>query len=664
MDNKKFSRILTPGVSLYFWTIFILIGILTYYNYWLAILGLGIFVYLFYHNARNKYVTNREIKKYIENLTFHVDTATKDTLLHFPLPMVVLQLNGIITWYNAEFASIFENQALFEQPITSFVEELDVKKLIAKQQGGSFSLSLHCKDKYYKVMGNIVKVESITDTGYIIVLYWMDHTKLTQLKQLSEQKKSVESIIMIDNYDEVMQSTDDVNRPQVLAEIDKRLTQCVSFTNGVLKKFERDKYLLIFEHQYLKVIEEKKFDILDQIREINISNTIPVTLSIGIGLNGETVAQNDIYAKAAIDIALGRGGDQVVINDHGNLRFFGGKTKEVEKRTKVKARVMAYALRELITQSSQVLIMGHQNADIDVIGAAIGLYGAVKRRKQKGYIVLGSYNESVKNLLTRIQKNEGFENAFLTPNQALDIIDGQTLLVVVDTHRSSFTDCPTLLERTNHVVVIDHHRRAAEFIDNTVLVYHEPYASSTCEMVTEILQYIEDDVKLSTIEAEALYAGIVIDTKNFTFKTGVRTFEAASFLRRAGVDTVSVKQLFQSDLDTYVARANIVKAAQIYRKQIAVSATQVAIKDIQMVIAQAADELINIKDVKASFVLCQAEENILISGRSWGQINVQVILEKLGGGGHLSVAGAQLTELTLEEAQERLKQVIDEYLDS
>ncbi len=664
MDNKKFSRILTPGVSLYFWTIFLLIGILIYYNYWLAILGLGIFAYLFYHNARNKYVTNREIKKYIENLTFHLDTATKDTLLHFPLPMVVLQLNGIITWYNAEFASIFENQALFEQPITSFVEELDVKQIISKQQGGSFSLSLHCKNKYYKVMGNIVKIESRTDTGYIIVLYWMDHTELTQLKQKIEQKKSVESIIMIDNYDEVMQSTDDANRPQVLAEIDKRVTKCVSFTNGVLKKFERDKYILIFEHQYLKVFEEKKFDVLDQIREINMGNTIPVTLSIGIGLNGETVTQNDIYAKAAIDIALGRGGDQVVINDHGKLRFFGGKTKEVEKRTKVKARVMAYALRGLMRQSSQVLIMGHQNADIDVIGAAIGLYGAVKRQNQKGYIVLGSYNETVENMLGRLEKNEGYQDAFITPSQAIDIIDGRTLLIVVDTHRSSFTDCPTLLERTNHVVVIDHHRRAAEFIENTVLVYHEPYASSTCEMVTEVLQYIEDDIKLSTIEAEALYAGIAIDTKNFTFKTGVRTFEAASFLRRAGVDTVSVKQLFQSDLDTYVARADIVKAAQVYRKHIAISATQSTAKNIQMVIAQAADEMINIKDVKASFVLCDIEDTILISGRSWGQMNVQVVLEKLGGGGHLSVAGAQLTDVTLEEAQDKLKQMIDEYLDS
>ncbi|MDK2798788.1 MAG: cyclic-di-AMP phosphodiesterase [Clostridiales bacterium] len=662
MDNKKFYRILIPGVSVYLWIIFIFIGVLVFYKHWLiAAIAFLIFCYLLYYNARSKYLKTREITKYIENLTFHVDSATKDTLLHFPLPMVVLHLDGIIAWYNSSFGKIFEGEELFEKPIQSFIKDIQISKLIEDQHNISFNFTY--KERYYHILGNVVKIDSVPDANYMIVLYWIDHTELKNLKSKYRDEKMIESIIMIDNYEEVMQSTDDAYRPQVLADIDRRLTSWVSFTGGVLKKFERDKYIFIFEHKYLNKFEEKKFDILDSIREINIGNKIPVTLSIGIGLNGDTIAQNDAYARAAIDIALGRGGDQVVIKDGDQLKFYGGKTKELEKQTRVKARVVAYALRELISQAEQVIIMGHQNGDIDSVGASIGLYRGVKNKGKVGYIVLNSFNPTVHNLLSRLEKVEEYHDVFISRSQAIDMVTDKTLVIVVDTHRTSFTECPELLQKTDHIVVIDHHRRGVEFIENAVLTYHEPYASSTCEMVTEILQYMEEKVKLSTLEAEALYAGITVDTKHFSFKTGVRTFEAASFLRRAGVDTTSVKQLFQNDLDTFIARADIVKAAEIFRDNIAISVCPENIKNAQLIVAQAADELLNIMGITASFVMCKVNDEIIISGRSLGDINVQVILEKLGGGGHLTVAGAQLADVSVESAREQLKMAIDKYFD-
>ncbi|NLY43774.1 MAG: phosphoesterase [Clostridiaceae bacterium] len=574
--------------------------------------------------------------------------------------MVVLNLNGVITWYNPSFGELFHNRELFEMPINLLVKELPVSRLMENKDNISFYIS-H-EGRYYRVVGNYAKVDSSDTTNYMIVLYWIDYTVLKVLEEKYVNEKVIECIIMIDNYDEIMQSTDDTNRPQVLAEIDRRLNNWFSFAGGVLKRFERDKYIYIFERKYLSQFEKRKFDILDQVREISMGNKIPVTLSIGIGLGGGTLAQNDAYARAAIDIALGRGGDQVVIKDGNELRFFGGKTKELEKRTRVKARVVAFALRELILQSEQVMIMGHQHGDIDSVGASIGLLRGVRNRGKKGYIVLSTYNPTVNNLLMKLQKEADFREVFISKSQAMDRVTDKTLVIVVDTHRASFTECPELLKKTKNIVVIDHHRRGAEFIDNNVLVYHEPYASSTCELVTEILQYMDEKAKLSPVEAEALYAGIAVDTKNFVFKTGVRTFEAASYLRRAGVDTASVKLLFQNDLATYAARADIVKTAQIMDNGIAISVCPDNIKNAQLIIAQAADELLNITGVIASFVMCRVNEEILISGRSLGDVNVQVILEKLGGGGHLTVAGAQLSHMSMEEAMSELKKAISDYM--
>jgi cyclic-di-AMP phosphodiesterase len=387
-------------------------------------------------------------------------------------------------------------------------------------------------------------------------------------------------------------------------------------------------------------------------------------LSLGFGLNGKALLENFHFAGASIDIALGRGGDNVVIRDGENFSFYGGKTRELEKKTKVKARVIAYALRELIDQAPTVMIMGHENADIDCLGAALGLYRIVRNRAKSAHIVLRSSNVTIDKVIGKLQRDPQYDGLFIGRNEALDMISRKTLLIVVDTHRPGFTELPELLKLTDQVVVIDHHRKGADFIQDAVLTYQETYASSTCELVTEILQYVEEKVRLSPIEAEALYAGIVIDTKNFTFKTGVRTFEAASFLRRQGVDTVSVKQLFQNDLQTYINISNVVKDAEIINDNIAISVCPPFVKNAQLIAAQSADQLLTLSGLAAAFVLSAANNEIIISGRSLGDINVQMILEKLGGGGHLTVAGAQLQNISVEDAKEKLKDAIVDYVEN
>lgn len=461
-----------------------------------------------------------------------------------------------------------------------------------------------------------------------------------------------------------MQSLEDSKRPQMMAEIEKSIAGWLAHTGGILKKFERDKFLCLFAFKYLKELEEKKFEILETVKEINFGNKIPVTLSIGMGINAPTILENMQNANASIDIALGRGGDHVVIKDGDNFRFFGGRTRELEKRTRVKARVIAYALRGLIDQAPSVLIMGHENADIDCLGAALGIYRIVKSRDKRVNIVLNHSNPNIDAVLNKLGKEPEYSNVFVGRNEALDIITKKTLLIVLDTHRPSFTETPELLKMTDQIVIIDHHRRGADYIQDVVLSYHETYASSTCELVTELMQYLEEKIRLTSIETEALYAGIVVDTKNFIFKTGVRTFEAASYLRRQGVDTVSVKQLFQNDLKTYITISNIVKDAEVVYDNIAISICPSNIKNAQLIAAQAADQLLSLSGLIAAFVLSSKEGEIVISGRSLGEINVQMILEKLGGGGHMTVAGAQLENVTIEEAKVRLKNAIYEYIES
>ncbi|MDP4179516.1 MAG: DHH family phosphoesterase [Bacillota bacterium] len=660
MENKKYLWAFIPRASSYLGIILLLVVILTILKFWIGMAGFALFAFMVFLNIRLEYKRQNELTKYIEDLTFHIDTATKDTLLNFPLPFVVLELDGTIIWYNPPFRDIFGGKDLLEKTITTFVNELEPKKILDGQ--AKINKNVIINSRNYNVLGNFVKAEKKSEKGeFILMLYLLDDTEFVELQKKYYDEKTCIALIVIDNYDDLMQSAEDGTRPQLLAEVEKKIVNWMSHTGGIIRKFERDKYLFVFECKYLKEFEDKKYEILDTVKEINVGNKIPVTLSLGFGINGKTITENFSNASACIDIALGRGGDHVVIRNGENFSFFGGKTRELEKRTRVKARVIAYALRELIEQAPEVLIMGHEYCDIDCLGAALGVSRIVKNRDKNVHMVLNSSNPTIENILTKIEKNPDYTGLFIRSSEALDRINKKTLLIILDTHRPSFTESPDLIKFTNQIVVIDHHRRGADYIQDAVLTYQETYASSTCELITEILQYVEEKVKLKQLEAEALYAGIVVDTKNFTFKTGVRTFEAASFLRRQGVDTVAVKQLFQNDIETYVNISNVVKNAEIINDKIAISVCPQNVKNAQLISAQAADQLLNLLGITAAFVLSNLGNEVVISGRSLGDINVQMIMEKLGGGGHLSVAGAQLEGISVENAIEKLKCAIIEY---
>ncbi|MGF7059222.1 DHH family phosphoesterase [Brassicibacter mesophilus] len=663
MSNKKIFKFLIPDSKLYLWIIGILIGIIAIYDPRIAAVGVVLLAYLIYYHWKNVHLKKVEWTKYIESLTNEIDSATKYAVINLPIPLIMLEVDGTVNWYNSKFLQMIDTKDILDKDISDIIPNFNVDMIMNKKEDMTIEVAFN--DKYYKVLYNIVNTSKGRENKnkYIIMLYWIDITNFTILKNKYNDEKVNVCLVQVDNYDDVKNNTDEVNRPIVLAEIDKRLNALVSRINGFIRKYENDKYLIIYENKYLEYFEAKKFDILDDVRDINLGNKIPVTLSIGVGVNGKTLAQLYEYAKAAIDIALGRGGDQAVVKKIDKLSFYGGKSKAVEKRTKVKARVIAHALRQLIDQSDKVFIMGHKVGDMDSFGASIGIYRAVKNRNKQGYIVLSGINPSIKNIFDRI-KNEHPEylDVIVTPEQARNIADKASLCVVVDNHRPSYTEAPQLLEIVEKVVLIDHHRRGAEFINDPVLTYLEPYASSTCELVTEMLHYMSDKMEMERFEAEALMAGISVDTKNFTFKTGVRTFEAASFLRRAGADTTSVRQLFQDDLNTFILKAEVIKDATIIEDKIAISRLKNESAESVLVAAQAADDLLNISGITASFVLALNDGKIHISGRSLGGLSVQLILEKLGGGGHLTVAGAQLDNVDINEAENMLKEAIHEYL--
>ena len=525
-------------------------------------------------------------------------------------------------------------------------------------------LDIKYNAKYYKVYYNVVdSKKTISTKGNIIMLYWVDNTDKVLLDNKHKEEGMVVCLVYVDNYDEVKSTTPEVNRPLVLAEIDKTISTYATMNNGFMRKYENDKYLMIFQNRNLELIQNKKFDILDEIREIDKGNTIPITLSMGVGVNDHNPNETYEYAKAAIDIALGRGGDQSVVKEKNNLSFYGGKTKAIEKRNKVKSRVISHALRQLIDQSNEIFVMGHKTADMDSFGASVGIIRAAKSRNKRGYLVLRGVNPSIKNIYDRMKTEEPeYLDLVITPEEAIQKVDRSSLLVVVDNHKPSFTEAPGLLDLTDKIVLIDHHRRGAEFIKDPVLTYLEPYASSTCELVTEILYYMSDKIDMTKFEADALLAGITVDTKNFTFQTGVRTFEAASILKRAGADTTSVRQLFRDDFNTFLNKAEVIKNSKIVFDKVAIGRLEKDMEDSILIAAQAANDLLNINGVEASFVLTLSEGKIHISGRSLGTISVQLILEKLGGGGHLTSAGTQLEGVSMDHTEKMLIDAIDEYL--
>ena len=658
-DGKSFSALMSE-TNLYLWIISITIIIIGIYNPLLGVIGFCILMYLIYHYRKTVSKKKEELRTYIENLSDNVDAATKNAILNIPFPLVIIDEKGLINWYNMLFFNIFEGSYILEKNINEFITGINLEKVL--KNGSEKYTNLNIRQNYYDLYCNRVDVQEKSESGLMIMIYLVDKTDYMNIKNKAMEDKEVIAVLQADNFEEVLKEVDDSSKPALVAEIDKTINTWASNNNASIQKYTNGEYIMHFSFKQLLTIQEKRFDILDSIREISAGNKIPVTLSIGVGLNGKTHSELQLYAKSAMDIALGRGGDQAVVKDIDKLSYYGGKTKAVEKRTKVKARVIAYALKQLIEQTEDIIIMGHEMPDLDCLGSALGIYRCCKNLNKNVKIILNRVNAGISNLYADLQEDEEYSDIFINNQEALSLVHRKTLLIVVDVHRPSFTELKVLLERVEKVVVIDHHRRGSEFIENAVITYIEPYASSTSELVTEILQYMFERTRIKQIEAEALLAGIFIDTKNFSFQTGVRTFEAASFLRRVGADTTLTRQLFQDDMETFLTRAEVVKSAHMFKQNIAISVIPAEAKNPALVAAQAADELLNIKGINASFVLSKINGDIFISGRSLGDINVQVILEKLGGGGHLTVAGAQLSEISIDYAINLVKNAVNEYL--
>jgi c-di-AMP phosphodiesterase-like protein len=546
--------------------------------------------------------------------------------------------------------------------IESLVKNIDLRKVLNENK--EMYTNINYKDRDYTIVYNVIKSEQEEKSKYLMMLYWLDKTDYLELENKYNNEKNVIALIQVDAYEEVLQSAPEERRPLINVDIDKTLAYLESTCNGALKKTSNDKYILILNNQELQRLEADKFSILDTIREINQENNLPVTISIGIGIDGKTINENIKLANGALDLALGRGGDQAVIKTKDKSVFYGGKSKAVEKKTKVKSRLIGHALREIVLESKNIYIMGHKYPDMDAMGSAVGIYDICKACNKQANIVLDNSNDSIDEFVKRLKDNEYYSDIFISKDDAIKNCTKDTLVVVVDTHRPSFTECPELTMISDKVVVIDHHRRGVEFINDTVLLFHETYVSSTCEMVTELVQYMEDDVKINKLTAEGLMAGICLDTKNFAFKTGVRTFEAASYLKKKGADTIEVKKLFNSTLIDFVTKAEIIQSAKVIDEKICLAYSKAEVSNINIIVAQAADELLNIKDVEASFVLGKTKSGtIFVSARSLGSINVHVLMEKLGGGGHIDIAGAQIEDTSLEEGYNKVLDIINKYLE-
>ncbi|SHK52054.1 DHH family phosphoesterase [Tepidibacter formicigenes] len=661
MKDKLNLKFYLPETNIYITIIFILSLTVFFYNMYLGTAFFGVFLYLVYYNLKYRYARRDEWTKYIENLSIDIDYTTKKAILNLPIPLCVLEFDGSISWYNSKFSNMINEKNILGKNIQNFIPNLTLRKVLNENK--ELYTEVNHNNKKYNVIYNIVKSGKEEDVKYLIMVYWIDKTEYVKLLNRYEDEKTAIALIQIDSYDEVLESAKQDVRPLISAELERKLASWASDLKGAFRKNSKDKYTLVITAKELENLEADKFSILDEIRELDYGNTLPLSLSIGIGVKGETLQDNLKYAISGLDLALGRGGDQAVIKRKDKSIFYGGKSKAVEKKTKVKARLIGHALKDLIIDSKDIYIMGHKYPDLDSIGAAIGIYNICTSLDKKPNIVIQSSNSSIDLFMDRVKEDEKYKDAFITREEAIRYCSKDSLVIVVDTHRPNFTECEELLKISEKIVVIDHHRRGVEFIDNAVLMYHETYASSTCEMVTELIQYIDEKTNIDKLAAEALLSGIALDTKNFTFKTGVRTFEAASILRKLGADTTSVKKLFQGDLDNFIAKAEIIKNARIIKNKIAISVCPDKIKNSKLVAAQGADELLNIKGVMASFVLGKGNDDIVfISARSLGDINVHLFMEKLGGGGHIDVAGAQLKDISIEESIKIIEDLINEYL--
>jgi c-di-AMP phosphodiesterase-like protein len=658
MDNKY--NYFNANNKVYMIIIAISIVIMFIYGHFIeGFAALIVYAYLLIYNINSTKVKKDEWKKFIEDFSSQLDIATRSTIIKLPFPLMIVGEKGNIVWYNQNAASMIEGADILGKSIMEVIKDFNIKHVLNEKRTDFKNIKL--KDKYYDIHTSIVNTsENKSKEDNIVLLYFYEVTEKVELHNSIEDNKPTVMLIEVDNLDEVVKTTEEDKKPLLAAEIERTMNNYAQNLNAVIKKFYNNKYIIICQDKYVQSEIDKKFDILDIVREINQGNNLAVTLSIGVGRNGKTPLENYNFAVSANELALGRGGDQVVVKNQDKLSFFGGKTKEVEKSTKVRARVIAHALVDLIDESSHVFVMGHKNPDIDCFGAAIGINSAVKLLNKPCSIILNDKNSAIKEVLEKFKREPDYEGTFVSFETVRQNLKEDSLLIIVDVHNKGYVLDSDLVKEFKRIVIIDHHRRSPDTVEGALLSYIETYASSTSELVTEMLQYMIQNPKIKPLEAEALLAGICIDTKNFYFKTGVRTFEAASFLRKLGADTIDIKKMFAENLDTYLKKADIIRSAKV-TNGIAVAICPPQLEDTVLA-AQAADELLNITGIQASFVIVKIDAEVFISGRSLGDVNVQVIMETLGGGGHMTMAGTKFEGLSLDEVVQKLQDAIDKNL--
>ena len=659
--NQKLSRLMEPNWKLYFAVLGLYALLAIPFQPWLAAAELAAAIGLYAWFVRSSRARQKKILQYIDSITGSVDTASKSTLINSPLPIMVFRPDtGEVIWSNEDFLQLAGvREHLFEMKVDDAVPHFPTSWLL---EGKS-----RCPDRVemngrrFQVYGSLQRAKGRSAQGLVATTYWVDVTESDSLRERYSATRPVMALIQVDNYDDLMKACPDTQRSAILAQIDEKLGQWTEGV-GVLVKTQRDHYLFLFEEEHFEHFAAEKFAVLDSIRAVKVAEGLNPTLSIGVGKDADSIAELYKGANLSLEMALSRGGDQAVVRTRQDFSFYGGRTKTAEKRTKVKSRVMANALGELMEDAKQIYIMGHSYADMDALGAAAGLMCIARKRRRKAQIIIDQDNNAAQLVLAQLRKLPEYAGAFVDKQEAFLRLQPGTLLIVVDTNRPDFVEAPQVLESCNRVAVIDHHRRAASYIENAALNFHEPYASSASELVTELLQDLCEPSEVLREEAEALLAGIVLDTKHFALRTGGRTFEAAAFLRRAGADTTDVQRYFQNDLDDVVKRYDILRRAEILPSGIAVAAIPEDGVD-RVAAAQAADELLTLRGVKASFVLCRKGAGVILSGRSLGEVNVQVILEALGGGGNSTTAGGQIAEGDVAEVRAKLLDVIEAYFE-
>lgn len=601
--------------------------------------------------------------------------VVQNTLLkELSVPYALLMEDGRILWVNDEFNAIFEGEGKVSGSLAKYIPEIN-RSLFPKKEDQKVQREVRYEDREYLVELRKISVKGFSDSEqlmempkeqeYFIAVHMQDVTERNEYIRANEEQRLVAGMLYIDNYDEVIESVEEVRQSLLLALIDRKINQYFMKVNGIVKKVETDKYFVVVKKKDFKKLEEDRFSLLEDVKSVSVGNKIPATLSMGLGLSSDSYSQSYNYARVAIDQALARGGDQAVIKDCNGITYYGGKREMSYKNTRVKARVKAEALREYMMTSGNILVMGHTMTDVDSLGAAIGIYRAAESIGKKAHIVLNRPTNSIRSVYEDYINNPDYpEDMYISSSEAKDMMNNNSMVIVVDTNRPQMTECPELLQMSKTIVVLDHHRQSRDNIDNAMLSYIEPYASSACEMVAEILQYIDEDIKIPPLEASSMYAGMMIDTNNFTNRTGVRTFEAAAFLRRCGADIPYVRKIFRDDMDSYRAKASIISNAEVYRQQFAIARGQNLRVDSPTIIgAQAANELLDIEGIRASFVLTVYQGRIYVSARSIDEVNVQIIMERLGGGGHMNASGAQFDHTNMEEAVNCVKAQIDRMIE-